>query len=48
MTSIGEIKQKNTTNRLKVIDFYRLATISQETLVKHNLNGVIYFQVIGK
>ncbi|KAG1626075.1 hypothetical protein G6F44_012528 [Rhizopus delemar] len=46
-TSIGEIKIKNTTNRLKIVDFYRLATLAKETSRKHNLNGVICFQAIG-
>ncbi|KAI7864812.1 hypothetical protein BDF14DRAFT_1883962 [Spinellus fusiger] len=47
-TGIGEIKVKNATNRLKVIDFYRLATLAKETLRNNNLNGVICFQAIGK
>ncbi|KAI7870626.1 hypothetical protein BDF14DRAFT_1720561, partial [Spinellus fusiger] len=46
-TGIGEIKVKNATNRLKVIDFYRLATLAKETLRNNNLNGVICFQAIS-
>ncbi|KAI9031835.1 hypothetical protein CLU79DRAFT_693620, partial [Phycomyces nitens] len=48
-TSIGEIKIKNTTNRLKVIDFYRLTLLAKAQFEqwKHTNSKVNIFNAGG-
>ncbi|KAG1473527.1 hypothetical protein G6F56_000905 [Rhizopus delemar] len=45
-TSIGEIKIKNTTNRLKVIDFYRLDTLAKAQFERCHLQKALRQSII--
>ncbi|ORX58333.1 hypothetical protein DM01DRAFT_1283801, partial [Hesseltinella vesiculosa] len=46
-TCFGEIKPNGSPHTKTIVDFYRLAIFSKNTLEQHNLNGVVSFQTIG-